>query len=221
MPHFGSAEVRVLGVLMEKQVTTPDGYPLTVNALMNGCNQTTARHPVVRYGEAEVTAALASLRAAGWTRTVYSPSNRSPKHRHVADEVLDLSPAEQAVLTQLALRGAQTVGELKGRSERMHVFGSLDAVESTMDGLAGRSDPLVVRLPRRPGHKEERWIHLLGGPLDDEAMASLATAADSGAGGERTTRSGAPTVSEERVAALEAKVAQLEDDLAALRSLLE
>jgi uncharacterized protein len=223
VPHLGAEEVRVLGVLMEKQVTTPDGYPLTVNALMNGCNQSTARNPVVRYSEAVVNAALASLRSAGWTRIVYSPSNRAPKHRHVVDEVLELSPDEQAALTQLALRGPQTVGELKGRSERMYAFDSLDAVEVTLQRLAGRNDPLVVRLPRRPGHKEERWAHLLGGPLDDAAVSALEAASDAAEVTRegRVSRAGAPPVSEERVAALEARVAELERELAALRSLLE
>jgi uncharacterized protein len=223
VPHLGAEEVRVLGVLMEKHVTTPDGYPLTVNALMNGCNQSTARNPVVRYSEAVVNAALASLRAAGWTRIVYSPSNRAPKHRHVVDEVLGLSSDEQAVLTQLALRGPQTVGELKGRSERMHAFGSLDAVDASLQRLAGRSDPLVVRLPRRPGHKEERWAHLLGGPLDDAAVSALEAAFDAAevSAEARSPRTATPAVSEERMAALEARVAELERELAAVRSLLQ
>jgi uncharacterized protein len=211
-------EIRVLGCLMEKQVTTPDVYPLTVNALIAACNQTTNRHPVVRYGEAEVTAALQSLREHHLTRIVYSPSNRAPKHRHVADEVLDLDPAQQAVLCVLLLRGAQTVGEIKGRTERLHGFDDLRAVEEVLDRLAARDDALVLRLPRLPGQKDSRWVHLLGGPVDVDALQATAEVAAPAAGFSRTERVGEL---ESRVVALEGEIAQLKADVAHLLSLFD
>jgi uncharacterized protein len=119
VPALTPEEVRVLGCLMEKEVATPDAYPLTVNALVAACNQTSNRSPVTAYTEGDVTRALASLREAELTRIVYSPSNRAAKYRHVADTAFHLSPGEQAVLCVLALRGPQTVGEVKGRTERL------------------------------------------------------------------------------------------------------
>lgn len=165
-------ELRVLGCLMEKQITTPDQYPLTANSLRLACNQSTNRHPVVDYGEHDISSASTTLRDRGLTRVVYSPSNRAAKYRHIADEVLDLSSGAQAVLTVLALRGAQTVGELKTRTERMHAFDTLEAIDACLEALATRPDPLVVRLPRRPGQKEERFAHLLGGPIDLDAIGA-------------------------------------------------
>lgn len=201
-------EIRVLGCLMEKQVTTPDQYPLSVNALLNATNQTTNREPIVRYTEHDIDAALMSLRERGLVRIVYSPSNRVPKHRHIADDVLDLDAGAQAVLTVLLLRGAQTVGEVKGRSERMHAFADLAAVEQVIDALATRPDPLVVRLNRRPGQKEPRVMHLAGGPvsLDDEDDRSAAPN-----GGVRL----------DRIAELEARVAALEETVDRFRALLD
>jgi uncharacterized protein YceH (UPF0502 family) len=194
-------EVRVLGCLMEKAVTTPDSYPLTVNALIAACNQTTNRFPVVRFGEHEVTTALTSLRERSLTRIVYSPSNRAPKHRHVVDEAWRLSPDEFAVLCVLFLRGPQTEGELKGRTERMHPFADLTEVETTLDRLAARDDPLAVRLPRQPGQKDARYAHLVAGEPD----VTMEAAAISTSGGRSLA---------ERVAALEA-------DVAALRATIE
>jgi uncharacterized protein YceH (UPF0502 family) len=202
-------EVRVLGCLMEKQVTTPDQYPLSLNALVTASNQTTNRDPIVRYTDREVETALGSLRERGLTRIVYSPSNRVPKHRHIGDDVLDLDAGAQAVLTVLLLRGAQTVGEIKGRTERMHAFADLGAVEQVIDGLAGRPDPLVVRLNRRPGQKEPRVMHLAGGPvsLDDDLD-------DHG-----TAPTGATRL--DRIAELEARVATLEETVERFRGLLD
>lgn len=206
-------EVRVLGCLMEKQVTTPDQYPLTVNALVSACNQSTNRWPVVAYGEGEVTSALTSLRQRGFTRVVYSPSNRAPKHRHVADEAIGLAPDEQAAITVLALRGPQTVGEVKGRTERLYGFVDLADVEATLDRLADRADPLVVRLPRQPGQKDARYCHLLNGPVDVDAMAEQANAA--AAGPVRQVRS------DGKVEALEQAVAELTGTVAVLSEQLD
>jgi uncharacterized protein YceH (UPF0502 family) len=155
-------EVRVLGCLIEKESTTPDGYPLTLNSLRNACNQSTSRDPVVEYGDREIELALASLRARGLTRTVHSTSNRATKYRHVVPEVLGVDAGELAVLSVLMLRGPQTVGELKGRTERQHRFESTGAVAASLGALAARETPLVRQLDRQPGQKDARWVHLLG-----------------------------------------------------------
>lgn len=207
-------EVRVLGCLMEKEVTTPDAYPLTVNALVSACNQSSNRFPVTAYGEAEVTHALTSLREQELTRIVYSPSNRAPKHKHVADGVLHLSPGEQAALCVLALRGPQTVGEVKGRTERLFAFDDLAAAEAALDALASRDDPLVVKLPRQPGQKDIRYTHLLSGPVDVESFAVQAASA-------ATPRADRVGPLEERVAALEAQVAELSHLVEQLRPLVD
>jgi uncharacterized protein YceH (UPF0502 family) len=154
-------EVRVLGCLIEKEATVPDSYPLTLNSLRTACNQSTSRHPVVDYDDHQVTRALAALRERGLTRTVHSTSNRATKYRHVVPDALGLDPGETAVLAVLMLRGPQTVGELKSRSERLHAFDSIDDVGAVLDALAGRPAPLAMRLERRPGQKDARWIHLL------------------------------------------------------------
>jgi uncharacterized protein YceH (UPF0502 family) len=168
-PH----EVRVLGCLIEKEATTPDVYPLTLNSLRHACNQSTSRDPVVAYTEPEIEQALTSLRGRGLTRTVHSTSNRATKFRHVLPEVLALDAAETAVLSVLMLRGAQTVGELKGRTERQHRFDSIDEVGAVLTALAGRDDPLVRRLERQPGQKDARWVHLLA-PFDSAPAAARA-----------------------------------------------
>ena len=203
-------EVRVLGCLVEKQRTTPQYYPLTLNALVTACNQTSNRHPVVAYQPDEVQDALASLRERELTRIVYSVHNRATKYRHVLDEALRVSDEELALLAILMLRGAQTVGELRGRSERMAEFASLDQVEATLDALAAREAPLVARLPRQPGQKEVRYAHLLAGPpsVDDEPAPAV-TAAPSARGAAAADG-----------AALEA-VARLEDEVRGLREELD
>jgi uncharacterized protein YceH (UPF0502 family) len=166
-PH----EVRILGCLIEKEATTPDVYPLTLNSLRHACNQSTSRDPVVAYVDAEIEQALTSLRGRGLTRTVHSTSNRAIKFRHVLPDVLGLDAAETAVLSVLMLRGAQTVGELKGRAERQHRFDSIDEVAAVLTALAGRDDPLVRRLERQPGQKDARWVHLLA-PFDAAPVAA-------------------------------------------------
>lgn len=165
-------EVRVLGCLIEKEATVPDTYPLTLNALRTACNQSTSRDPVVAYGDAEIELALASLRTRGLTRTVHSTSNRATKYRHVVPDAFGLDPAETAVLSVLMLRGAQTVGELKARTERQHRFASSDEVGGVLAGLAAREQPLVRELPRQPGHKDTRWVHLLSPPVEQAEVAA-------------------------------------------------
>ncbi|MBA3733831.1 MAG: YceH family protein [Actinobacteria bacterium] len=162
-----AVEIRVLGCLIEKQRTTPDAYPLSLNALRLACNQATNRDPVVAYEEREIKAALDRMSNRGWTRFASGVSSRALKYRQLFDEALGLSEPEISLLGVLMLRGSQTVGELKQRSERLHRFGSIAEVAETLDGLTQRE--LVTRLERRPGQKEERWQQLLGGDTESAA----------------------------------------------------
>ena len=163
-----AAELRVLGCLIEKQRTTPDQYPLSLNALRLACNQTTNRDPTVEYDEPTVRQALDRLGNRGWTRLASGPGSRAAKFRHLFDQSLDLDDAEISLLAVLMLRGHQTAAELRQRSERLHRFDSVPVVEETLKEMAGRE--LVERQPRRPGEREERWRHLLG---REEAASEL------------------------------------------------
>src|ERR1041384_32234 len=159
-------ELRVVACLVEKHFTTPDSYPLTENAVVAACNQLSNRSPVVAYDTNTVRVTLTALRQRGLARVIHTPGARVPKHRHIVDEALGLSRGEVSLLTVLALRGPQTVGELRTRTERMHDFASLSEVEQVLESLAGREEPLVVRLERQPGQKEARYAQLLSGPVD-------------------------------------------------------
>ena len=173
-------QVRVLGCLAEKEVTTPDGYPLSTNALVLACNQRSSRDPVVDYGEDTVNATLIALRERGLVRTSRGEGSRVYKHAHQLREVLDLDPAELAVLSVLMLRGAQTAGELRTRTDRQQAFSSLGEVEETLERLAGREPPLAVQLPREPGRREARWRHLLGAastPVEEARPTELLASA--------------------------------------------
>jgi uncharacterized protein YceH (UPF0502 family) len=161
-----AVEIRVLGCLIEKQRTTPDAYPLSLNSLRLACNQATNRDPVVAYEEREIKAALDRMSNRGWTRFASGASSRALKYRHLLDEKLELSGPELSLLGVLMLRGAQTVGELKQRSERLHRFESIAEIAETLDALAQRE--FVERLERRPGQKEERWRQLLGADSSEE-----------------------------------------------------
>jgi uncharacterized protein len=167
----GAVEIRVLGCLIEKQRTTPDQYPLSLNALRLACNQTTNRDPVVEYDERMIKAALDRMSHRGWTRFASGASSRALKYRHLLDEAIGVSDAEISVLAVLMLRGPQTPGELKQRTERMHRFESPAEIVQTLDALAERE--LVQRVERRPGQKEERYAQLLGG--GETAAAQPAT----------------------------------------------
>jgi uncharacterized protein len=158
---------RVLGCLVEKQLTTPHQYPLTDNALIAACNQTTSRDPVVQYDLTAVRVAIRSLREQGLARTVHRSGERSDKHQHELPAALDLSPAQVAVLAVLLLRGPQTAAELRVRTERMHPFGSVGEVEDVLAALSEREPPLVARLPRQPGRREDRYDELLVGAGPD------------------------------------------------------
>lgn len=159
MEGLDSVQIRVLGSLLEKQKTTPDAYPLTLNSLRLACNQSTSRDPVVDYDEATVREAAQRLGQRGWARLASYHGSRSPKYRHLLDEALGLSPDERALLCVLMLRGPQTLGELKQRSERLHQFVDLSSVEEALDRLTTRE--LGRWLERSPGQKEARYTHLL------------------------------------------------------------
>lgn len=165
MPPLTPNACRVLGCLLEKEVTVPATYPLTLNALLSACNQSSGRDPVLQLDEAEVGAAIDELREAGLARLVHaSHGARTVKYRQVATDALVLDALRRAVITVLLLRGPQTPGELRTRGERIHPFASVDEVDRTLEHLAGLDEPLVVQLPRLAGQKEARWAHLLGGP---------------------------------------------------------
>ena len=193
-------ELRVLGCLIEKHRTTPEQYPLSLNSLRLAANQATNRDPVVDYDEGTIRAALDRLGQRGWTRLTSGPTSRVAKFRHLLDEALDLTPSQLAPLAVLMLRGPQTLAELRTRSERLYPFPSTDDVELTLMALAERE--LVVRLPRRPGEREERWLQLLGG--DDPAAAGSPAPAPAAAAN--------PDL-EARVARLELEVAELRERL--------
>jgi uncharacterized protein YceH (UPF0502 family) len=168
-------EVRVLGSLVEKQVTTPEYYPLTINSLMLACNQKNNRHPVTAYTEDMVARAVESLREKNLTYVFYGSTSRVPKYKHVMPEVLHLSHPQLALMCVLMLRGSHTIGELRERASRLHEFSSLEEVEETLNSLITREpENLVVRLSRQPGQKEVRFAHLLAG----EVVAEVAAAAE-------------------------------------------
>lgn len=195
---------RVLGCLVEKQLTTPQHYPLTDNALIAACNQTTSRDPVVSYDLTTVRVAVRSLREQGLVRTVHRSGERTDKHQHRLAEVLELSASEAVLLAVLLLRGPQTAAELRARSERMRAFASVDEVEQALAGLAQRE--LVVRLERQPGRREDRYAEVLvEGQELPPATSSPATPAP-------------PAAADDDVAGLRAEVAALRAEVAALRT---
>ena len=201
-------ELRVLGCLLEKQRTTPDQYPLSLNALRLACNQTTNRDPIVAYDEREIHEALQRLARRGWTRLASGAGSRAAKYRQLFDEALGLADDAIAVLCVLLLRGPQTPGELNQRTGRLHAFTGLAEIQATLDGLAGRE--LVERLERRPGQKEERYRHLLG--ADATAPAARPERGITAAAGSQEDPGGLAA----RVDALEAEVARLREALSAL-----
>lgn len=187
-----AAEIRVLGCLIEKQRTTPDAYPLSVNGLRLACNQSTNREPVVDFDEPTIREALAGLSRRGWARLASGPGSRAVKYRHLLDEALGLDGAELSLLAVLMLRGPQTPGELKQRAERLHRFDSVPEAIETLERLVERE--LAARLERRPGQKEDRYAQLLG--EEDEPVA--------------------PWSETDRVGVLERRLSELEERVEAL-----
>lgn len=222
MSMFGPSdvEIRVLGCLIEKQRATPDQYPLTLNSLRLACNQSTNRDPVVDYDEATIREALGALGRRRWIRSASGHTSRVAKYRHLLEEELKLTGEQLSILAVLMLRGEQTPGELKQRTERLFRFEDLDAVILELEGLIERG--LVERLPRRPGQKEERYRQLLGGDSaeDEEAPEEAPAPAGAANGSEPAEQRPAAGVSQPdlagRVAALEDEVAELRRQIAAL-----
>ncbi|MFN6964522.1 MAG: YceH family protein [Pyrinomonadaceae bacterium] len=210
MPEaLSETEVRILGSLVEKQLTTPEYYPLTLNALVAACNQKTNRDPVVAYDETTVTAALESLREKNLVYVFYGAGSRTVKYKHMLPGVYELDPAETAVVAVLMLRGPQTLGEIKERAHRMHDFANLGEAQEVLDRLATRDDPVVVRLERQPGQKDARYAHLLAGPVDAAAVAQPSRSA------------GTSGVAAERIERLETEIAELRAELAEIRETFE
>lgn len=206
IPTLSLLETRVLGTLVEKQHTVPDIYPLTLNALVAGCNQKSSRSPVMEATEAEVHGALDSLRSANLV--IESSGGRVARYSHNLERVLQVPSQAAALLIVLMLRGPQTAGELRINSERLHRFADISAVEAFLQELAARpAGPLVVQLPRLPGARENRWAHLLSGTPKAEAPVGEARSGEE------------PSVGE--IAALNAKLARLDSELAALKALVE
>ena len=207
-PILSLLETRVLGVLVEKQHTVPDSYPLTLNALVSGCNQKTSRDPVIEASEAEVQSAVDRLKAA--SMVIESSGGRVMRYAQNVGKVLAVPPQSVALLAVLFLRGPQTAGELRINSERMHRFGDILAVEGFLRELAERPEGALVReLAKQPGARETRWVHLVSGEPAAAVAASPATASGDGA----------VTVSE--IAAMKAQIAHLESEVAALRTTVE
>jgi uncharacterized protein YceH (UPF0502 family) len=210
MPEkLNEVEVRVLGCLVEKQLTTPEYYPLTLNALTAACNQRSNRDPVVAYDDQTITSALDSLRDKNLVYVFYGSTSRVVKYKHMLPGVFELEPDEVAVMAVLMLRGPQTVGELRERTGRMHEFSGLGEVQETLDRLSSRDDPLIVKLERQPGRKDPRYAHLLAGQPDNPVSAapSHSAAATQPAGS--------------RIDAVESEVKALRAEVEALRAMFD
>jgi uncharacterized protein YceH (UPF0502 family) len=208
---LSDAEVRVLASLVEKQVTTPEYYPLTLNALTLACNQKNNRNPVTSYDEATISQALESLREKNLAYVFYGSSSRVPKYKHVMPEVLHLNEQELAALCVLMLRGPQTLGEIKDRGTRLHEFASLEEVDATLNSLAAKEpDPFVTRLPRQAGQKEARFAHLLSGEVSIEAPSESESP-------RRSVRSG----DGDRIARLEQELETVKTEITALQQQFE
>jgi len=214
---LNDAEVRVLGSLVEKDITTPDYYPLSINALVNACNQKSNRDPVMSLSEETVRQALHSLNEKGLAGTASTADSRVPKYEHRMQEAFNFTRRETAVLCVLMLRGPQTPGELRGRTERMHRFEDLTDVQSTLQKLMTREEPLVKMLPRQPGTKEARYAHLLSGVQAnwDALPAPVPETSSQSADRERIGRL------EEDVATLQREMAELRQELAGFRKQFE
>jgi uncharacterized protein len=207
-------EIRVAACLVEKQRTTPDAYPLSLNALRLACNQTTNRDPVVAYDEATVSDALRRLALRGWTRLASGAGSRARKYRHLLPEALGVDDEELALLAVLMLRGAQTPGELKQRSERLHSFAGLPQVQEALARLLERG--LVVRHPRRPGQKEDRYEQVLAGGDEAEDREAEVEVEET----ESTFLSPAVAADDDRLERLECELQDLRSEVAKLRESL-
>lgn len=211
--QLNAIQARVLGSLIEKEITTPDYYPLTLNALVAACNQKSNRHPVVEFDDAIVLRALDELKLKSMVMGVTPLGSRVTKYKHALREKLDLLDDEIALICELLIRGPQTLAELRTRCERMYAFASSDDVLAVLERLAGRNTPLTRELPRLPGQKEARWTHLLCGEPDLPSLAEAATA--------REPVRIMLEAENARIAALEAELATLKSEIATLKQSFE
>lgn len=198
LPQLDAIEIRVLGVLMEKEKATPEYYPMTVNSMMNACNQKSSRNPVVNYSETDVQLGIDGLKKRGLILTVTGGGSRTLKYKHNASIVFDLDDRQETILCLLFLRGPLTPGEINSMSGRLYSFGNLESVHNGLESLHTKENSMVVQLPKRPGQKEARFMHLLGGPVNEADWEEV---------GEPVKISSSHL--EERVATLEAEMAEL------------
>jgi uncharacterized protein YceH (UPF0502 family) len=210
MIELNEIEARVLGSLVEKQLTTPEYYPMTLNGLTAACNQKTNRDPVVSYEEATVKQALDSLHDRYLVYLFHGSTSRAVKYKHMIPSVYELEPSETAIICVLLLRGAQTIGEIRTRTERMYDFKDLNDVQESLDSLSRRDEPLIVRLERQPGQKEARYAHLLSGSVAAEAMAVS-----------HPFSAGQKDANNERIEKLEKEVKSLREDFSTLKETFE
>ncbi len=215
------AETRVLGCLLEKERTTPDAYPLTLNSLLNACNQLTNRDPIMTLSEREIENALDGLRQKKLATVIFGGGSRVQKYRHIVPDIYNFSPQESALLCVLLLRGPQTAGELRGRAERLAPFPTLADAEQALDGLAAGDEPLVRLLPARPGQKERRYVQLLSGepvlPAESaDAPTPRRTSAETPPGGGSELAGKVETL-EREVAEVRAQLTEVREGLADLR----
>ncbi|HXS78246.1 MAG TPA: YceH family protein [Terracidiphilus sp.] len=210
---LSAAEARILGALIEKEVTTPDYYPLSMNALMNACNQRSNREPVMNLDEDDMRQALHSLEDKQLAGRARSADGRVTKYEHWLGEAFNFSRAETALICVLLLRGPQTPGELRGRTERLHEFVEISDVTTGLQKLMEREPPLVSLLPRQPGARESRYAHLLCGPVDLAIMAPNTPAESQDAGSRQQD--------DDRIAQLESAVAELQREVTALREKID
>ncbi|HEV7642299.1 MAG TPA: DUF480 domain-containing protein [Pyrinomonadaceae bacterium] len=207
MIELNEVEARVLGSLVEKQLTTPEYYPMTLNALTAACNQKTSRDPVVSYDEATVQAALDSLHDKYLVYLFHGSTARAVKYKHMLPSVYELEPSETAAICVLLLRGPQTPGEIHSRTGRLYDFKDLNDVQGSLDSLARRDEPMIVRLERQPGQKDARYAHLLSGPVAAETAAA--------------SRPAAVTQKDERLEKLEQEVENLRTEVSTLKETFE
>jgi uncharacterized protein len=202
---INETEARILGSLVEKQLTTPEYYPLTLNALMAACNQKSNRDPVMSLDEPAILAAIDTLRDKNLVYLFYGSGSRTVKYKHMLPNVYEVEPPAVALIALLLLRGPQTAGEMRGRADRLYPFSDIGEVQETLDELAGRGEPLVVRLERQPGQKEPRYAHLLSGEIDAAAFAT------------RSQTFAHEPQSSSRVDGLEQELSDLKSEIAELR----
>jgi uncharacterized protein len=218
--RLSEVAARVLGALVEKEITTPEYYPLSLNALVNACNQKTNREPVMNLDEGAVTAALRSLSDLEWAGAADTNDSRVRKYEHRLGEAFNFTRPEIAVLGVLLLRGAQTPGELRGRGERLHHFEELSDVQAALQKLMQREPPLVKALARQPGTKESRYVHLMSGDVEDSAP-DAARASAAAATGNEPLDNGRITRLESEIAALKNEIADLTQQFAQFRKQFE